>query len=74
MFEYMITQENPQLELKTTNFKGWQRGHITHEFHYQGRFKFAYILQMEDDILGDIFRYNFSTYEVFKPFLYELDD
>ena len=74
LFDYMKAQEIPKLELKLANCKGCQRGHITHEFHYKGHFKFAYILQMEDEVLVDIFRCNYSTNEPFKPFPYELDD
>ena len=50
-----------QMELKLATCDGCHKGHITHEFHADGMFQFAYILQMKGDILVDIFRCNKST-------------
>lgn len=73
LFDLMKVQKIEKVDLKLAKCRGCQRGHITHEFHAHGHFKFAYILYIEDDELVDIFRCNFSTNECFKPFPFELD-
>jgi hypothetical protein len=68
LFDSLKTKNIANTELKLAKCQGCQRGHITHEFYANGHFQFAYILFKEKDVLIDIFRCNFSTNELLKPF------
>lgn len=66
LFDYMKDQDFDKMELKIGSCQGCHMGHVTHEFYAEGLFEFAYIMYLENGVLKDIFRCNFSTRERFN--------